>query len=102
MTVANPSAALRMGRCLAELVRAEPGARRLWASSHRDYVELWVLTADVDAEAERRLHELGIRTQEAFPDGNLRIRLINPRFYEGRDPVELIPAGAEEIALRPA
>lgn len=102
MAIADPVTTQDTGRTFAQMVRDEQAALRLWARHHRDYLEFWLLTVPIDADTERRLYAAGVELRDRFPEVNIRVRILNPRFFEHDDLTELVPAGAEEIPLRPA
>jgi hypothetical protein len=100
MAIANAMTAHEMGRSFVQMVRTEPAVRRLWLRRHRDTVELWLATQPTDAETERRLYASVASLHDRFPGANIRLHVLNPRFFHQHDLTELIPDGAEEIPLR--
>lgn len=97
---AGPMMVQRLGRELARLVRREHDAKRLWVRPERDYVEFWILTAETDADTERRLYEACMALQRDHPDANLRFYVLNPALYARLDePGTIIPPDAEAIPL---
>jgi hypothetical protein len=90
-----------MARMLASILQKESVVERLWADSHRDYVEFWLLTAPTTADVERHLYTLSTQMHERYPDAVIRFHVINPRYFEDFDVTEIVPAQASEIQLLP-
>jgi hypothetical protein len=103
MAVVNQLTAEYVGRTFAEMVRGEQAVQRLWARhQHRDYFEFWLLTTPIEAETERRIYDAGGALRKQFSEANIRLRILNPRFFDQEDLSEQVPAGAEEIPLHQA
>ncbi len=100
MTIAHGLTLFEVGRTFAQAVRDEPAVKSLWASAHRDYFELWLVTAPVDADTERRLYGLIELLFEAFPDARIRLHVINREAFEDFELTSIVPRGAENIPLR--
>jgi hypothetical protein len=98
----HPADAHELGSAFASVLRHDAAATRLWVSTRRDIVQLWVLTEAVGAEAERRLYRLVDGLYERFPEARFRLHLLNPNTHEDLVPDDLIPLDAEEISLRAA
>jgi hypothetical protein len=92
----------KVGQQLARAVAHESAVRRIWATAHRDTIELWLLTDPVDADTERRLYAAGTRLYDVFPEGNIRLHIVNPRMFDPLDLDSVIPKGTEEIVVRSA
>jgi len=101
MAIMQAATAAEIARAFADLVRHEESARRLWFSTHRDYMELWLLTDWIDPEGEHRFYEATVCLFDRYPDAYVRLHVINPRTTEPFDPDHVAPKGAEEILLRP-
>jgi hypothetical protein len=99
MALAYRATAHELGRRFAEAVGGEPAVRGLWVTSHRDYVELWLVTESTDADTERRLYGLVSRLYERSPDANVRLYVISPDMFQGQAIDSVIPRRAEEIPL---
>ena len=100
MAVHNPATEDAVARTFAEAVRAESAARRLWVLVSGSTVELWLLTEPTHADTERRLYGASRLLYEAFPDTDIRVRVVNPRLFDTPEPEQLIPPGADEVPLR--
>lgn len=100
MAVQDQVAALDMAGCLAEAIRDEPAAKRLWVSTHRDRVELSILTEPIDSDTELRLYRAGLVLHDRFPDAYFLIDVINPDHFARLDLEMLLPQGAREIPLQ--
>jgi hypothetical protein len=86
----------------AEIVRDEPRVQRLWVTSHRGVVRLWLLTEAMESRDELRLYGLLDHVYDHFGAVGVHLHLLSPLYF---DPLELdviVPQGAEEIALRAA
>jgi len=101
MAVGHPVTPRQAGSAFAALVRGEPDARRLWVRAVRDYVQLWLMTAPLEADEAPHLYAAGLALEQQFPDADLRLHVLNPRNYPGIDPANIISPDAEEIPLRP-
>ncbi len=101
MAIEQAATAAEIARAFADLVRHEESARRLWVSTHRDYMELWLLTDSIDAEEEHRFYEADACLWDRFPEAYVRLHIVNPRTTEPFNPDAVAPKGAEEIPLRP-
>jgi len=95
----QPTEARAVGQALASLVRGNPAAERLWVFSYRNVVQLWLLTPDVPAQDERGLYRLVGDLYGQFPEMDVRLHLISPRYFEPFELDLIVPPGAEEIAL---
>ena len=101
MAVAPRAITGEIGRSFAERIRAEPTARALRVRAARGGVELWLVTAPADPDTAYRFYEAGAAVEAQFPDVELYLHVLNARNYPHVDPLTLIPAGAEEVPLRP-
>jgi hypothetical protein len=101
MAVRATTAVHKLTRHFAAALKAEPAVRGLWVRPVRDYVEFWLLTEPIDADAERRLYAAGTDLYERFPDANVRVRILNPRLFEPGDLTTLIPSDAQPVPLQP-
>jgi hypothetical protein len=101
MAIMQATTAAEIARAFADLVRHEASARRLWVSTQRDYMELWLLTDPIDGDAERRFHEAAVSLWDRYPSAYVRLHIVNPRTTELGDPADVVPNGAEEIPLHP-
>ena len=91
-----PPTAKEVGKAVAGLICHSSNARRLWVSIHGERVEIWIETADIDADAELALYGCVDALADRFPDLDIRLHLLHP----GRLtlPVELaVPSRAVEI-----
>ena len=98
----RPVDARQVAAVFAEIVRAEPQVQRLWVTSHRGTVRLWLLTEAMETKDELRLYGLLDHIYDRFGEVGVHLHLLSPRYF---DPLELdvvVPQGAEEIALRAA
>ena len=102
MAIKDEVTAQEIGRSYAAAVSREPTAQRLWVSSHRDYIELWLLSEPIDMDTRRRFFEPVAEMHDRFPDANARFHVINPSEYDGLDLRMVLPADAAEIPLRPS
>lgn len=99
----QPVDAHELAAALAEMVRHDPRALRMWVSSHRGIASLWLLTTtSIEATDERRLYGLAGDLQDRFPDALFHLHVVNPLDYASFELDLVLPTGAEEIALRPA
>ena len=90
-----------IARQFAAAIRHEPGVERLWLHSQREYLELWLMTAPVDIDAERRLFEQWAELVASHPQANVRLHVLNPSFIDdGVNLTDYVPASAVPIALR--
>lgn len=98
----EPADAHVLGVAFANMLRGDVIAERLWVSKHHGLVRLWLLTKPVDGAGERRLHGLEGDLYDQFPGASFHLVLLNPRFFEDLHPDDVLPGGAEEIALSAA
>ncbi len=91
-----------IGGYWAELVQAQPAAQRLWVRAARDYVELWLLTAPVEPDAETPFDQAAVAVHDRFPGAHLRFYILNPCSFQNGDALSALPADAIEIPLRSA
>ena len=96
----QPVDAHAVGAALARLVRDEPSVLRMWVSSHRGVTSLWLLTTPMGLDGERGLRRGAGSLFDLFPGTDVQLHLLNPQFYDELVPEELLPSGANEIALR--
>lgn len=102
MAVQNRVTAREIGRSYAVAVSGMPAARRLWISTHRDAVDLWLLTGPIDEETRRRLFDPVASMYDRFPGADMRFHVINPDEHHRFDLDLILPSDAKEIPLRPA
>jgi hypothetical protein len=102
MAVTDRTTLAEIAKTYAAAVQAEPAAKQLWARSHRDYIELWLVTELIEPEVERQLYGAESVIYDRFPDAYIRLHVLNPRYFEPFDLSNLLPPGVEEIPLRPA
>lgn len=100
MAIANRATATEIGKAYAEAIRGEAAAKQLWARSHRDYVELWLVTEPIEVGVDRPLYAAEDVLYDRFPEAYIHLHILNPRLFDDFDAAELVPAGAEEIPLR--
>lgn len=101
MAVDTRANARTVGAALAERARAYSVARRLWVSSDRDTIHLWLEVEPIEHAEERELYGLVDGFYARFPDLDPFLHVMNPQDHT----VEIqdaVPSDAEEIALRPA
>jgi hypothetical protein len=98
----QPAEARAVGLALADLLQNNPAVERLWVFSYRNVVQLWLLTPDVPAEDERQLYRLVGFLYQQFPEMDVRLHLISPRYFEPLELDVILPPGSEEIALNAA
>jgi hypothetical protein len=94
--------AREIGRYWARLVQAQPAAQRMWVRAVRDYVELWLLTAPIEHDAELGLYEAADLVQDCFPEAPIRFGVLNPCHYDEGDALSALPMDAIEIPMRSA
>ena len=98
MIVQHSLDAQTIGVQYAREIASEAGVRGIWAASHRDWFDVWVLTDAVDDATERRLFEASLALHDSFPESLIRLHVVNPRFRsEGADLMSEIPTGAPYI-----
>jgi hypothetical protein len=98
----RPVDAHEVGVFFADIVRAEPQVQRMWVTSDRGVVRLWLLTEAMETKDELRLYGLLDHVYDRFGDVGVHLHLISPLYFE---PIELevvLPQGADEIALHAA
>jgi hypothetical protein len=93
-------AAADIGRAFAELVKGDSAISSIWVRQHRDVCEVWVLTAEIDADQERGLYAASGTLHDIFPNALMRFHLINPLHYE--PPIEeavheVLPQDADPV-----
>lgn len=101
MAINTRADARAVGAALAERARAYSVACRLWVSSDRETVHLWLEVEPVEHAQELGLYELVDGLYERFPGVDPFLHVMNPQDYT----VEIqdaVPASAEEIDLRRA
>jgi hypothetical protein len=90
-----------IARQFASAIQHELDARQLWLRQHRDYVELWLMTAPADTETERRFAAAYADLIAAYPRAHIRPRLLNPcHFDDERALQDALPQGAQQSPLR--
>lgn len=99
MAIADQLTAYDMGHTFAEAIRGEQAVRQLWVRRHRGYLELWLLTAPTEPEIERQLYAAGVDLQREFPDADIDLHILNPRYADERELAEMIPPDAEKVPL---
>lgn len=103
MAVEDRVTAHEIARHFAGLVRDEAVVERLWVSTRRDTVELWLLvTPSADLDSHRHLHGLSMALDDEFPRAYFQLYVINPRHYSPLNLEHVLPSGAEEVPLRPS
>ena len=96
MSTQTPPTAKEVGMAVADLICRSDDARRLWVSIHTRRIEIWLETADIDADAELALYGCVDALADRFPDLDVRLHLLHPRRLTL--PVELaVPSRAVEI-----
>src|SRR6478735_8468581 len=98
----EPVDAQELGAAFADMLRGDHVAKRLWVSEHSGLVRLWLLTKPMDGSGERRLHGLEGDLYDRFPGASFHLVLLNPRYFEDLHLEDVLPGGAEEIALSAA
>jgi hypothetical protein len=98
----RPVDAHEVGAFFAEIVRTEPQVQRLWVTSHRGVVRLWLLTEAMETKDELRLYGLTDHIYDRFGEVAVTLHLLSPRYFDPPDLEFAVPRGAEEIALRVA
>lgn len=108
MAIQNLTAALRVGRRFADIVREESTARQLWAWGELGYiqpgheaVDLWLFLDGGDEETERRLMAAAASLHDDFPDMHILVHLTSGDMPEDFDPMTEVYDGAEPIPLTP-
>jgi hypothetical protein len=99
---AAPVDARDVAEAFAELVRSEPSVERLWVSSHRGVIRLWLLTEAMERGDELRLYGLLDHIYDRFGEVGVHLHLLSPSYFEPLELDVVLPQGAEEIALRAA
>ena len=74
----------------------------MWVSSHRGVIRLWLLTAPMETRDELRLYGLLDHVYDRFGEVGVHLHLLSPRYFDDLIPDDIVPTGAEEIALRTA
>jgi hypothetical protein len=97
-----PEITRRLCERLAQRLRDEPLARALWVSESPGRIEFWILTDEIDLDAELRLQAAGGVLYADCPPVDVLLHILNPIWYGGGDPALAIPEGAAEIPLRAA
>jgi hypothetical protein len=95
----QPVDVYELASALAEMVRDEPSVLRMWVSVHRNSPSFWLLTEPMELDGERRLHRRAGDLYDRYPSTDFRLHLLNPLFYDELFPEDILPMGAEEIAL---
>jgi hypothetical protein len=91
-----------VAEAFAQVVRSEPSVERLWVSSHRGVIRLWLLTEAMERRDELRLYGLLDHIYNRFGEVGVHLHLLSPRYFEPLELDVVLPQGAEEIALRAA
>jgi hypothetical protein len=87
------------GAAMAEFVRSDPAVERLWVFSYHHLLQFWLLTPDVPAQEERRLYGLLDGMYARFPDTEVQLHIVSPRYFEPFELDVILPPGSAEIAL---
>jgi hypothetical protein len=98
----QPVDAREVAEVFAESVRAEPAVQRLWVTSHRGGVRLWLLTEAMETKDELRLYRLTDHIYDRFGEVPVTLHLLSPRYFESLELDVVVPQGAEEIVLHVA
>lgn len=82
-----------------EFARAaqQPLAREVWVRQRDAAVDLWLITAPLDADAELDLYELEDIVLDRFPGVAITVHLINPTLYDPFDLRLILPADAVQV-----
>ena len=89
----------QLGKTLAEAASHEPLVEELWVSTLPGGVRLWLVTKDIDMDAEHDLHALSDVLYERFDTSDFEVFIINPRHSTG-DAHRALPQHAVQIPLR--
>ncbi len=101
MAVDTRITARTVGAALAERARAYSVARRLWVSSDRDTVNLWLEVGPIEHAEELELYGLVDGFYARFPGIDPFLHVMDPQDHTV-DIQDAVPSDAEEITLRPA
>ena len=99
---ARPVDAREVAEAFAEHVRAEPAVQRMWVTSHRGVIRLWLLTEAMETKDELRLYGLLDHIYDRFGEVGVHLHLLSPRYFVPLELDVVVPQGAEEIALHAA
>lgn len=103
MAVTRHVNAQTVGTMYAELVRDDPAVRGIYVLPTEDWIEVWILTEQIEFDDEERFYGVGVTIQQHVPDTYVMIRLANPRHFPPEYDLvrDVIPSGAVP-ALLPA
>src|SRR4051794_41039221 len=93
----QPVAAREVAEAFAEIVRAEPVVQRLWVTSHRGGIRLWLLTEAMERADELRLYGLTDVIYDRFGEVPVTLHLLSPLNFQPLELDVVLPQGAEEI-----
>jgi hypothetical protein len=101
-TVRNNPSVQDIADIVVTALSQEPAALRLWSYEHPGgALEFWVLTPPLGVDAEGRLHDPVWELHDRFPelDVDVQIHIMNPRFFEHPNIVDLVPPYAKSVSL---
>ena len=101
MALTTQTYAQQLGRVLAEAASREPLIEELWVSTLPGGVRLWLITQNIDMDAEHELHGLADVLYKHFDRPDFEVFIINPRHFTG-DIHRAVPQGAVQIPVRAA
>ena len=100
MALRQKSDATAVGREFVDRLSGDEGITRLAVREVQGRVELYVVTADLDGDGERRLFSILVDVMDVFPDIPVDLCVLNPRFYQPDvDLLRRIPDDARTIPL---
>ena len=97
-----PEIARRLGEALAERLRDEPVVRALWVLDSPGRLDFWIVTDEIDFDADWELRAKGHFLYDLAPDVDILIHTVNSLWYGVSDPALVIPDEATPIALHAA
>ena len=100
MAIGHAAGAEQLGRRLAELLSGEAAVEALWVCMPESTAGLWLVTAPVEMDVVRRLHDLAMGLHAEFPSVDFEVQVLNRAWYSDTDPLGLIPEGATQILQR--
>lgn len=75
-----------------------PDVRELWVATRSGIPWFWLITADIDDEAERTLFGNSAAVYDEVDGALFDLHIVNPRNYvEGTDPRSIVPSDARLI-----
>jgi hypothetical protein len=86
---------------IAGQVRNERDVREVWLHEASDFLDLWIITGQIDDETELRLYDLTGDVLGNVPTGRLRLHVLHPgMFADGTDLRALVTRAAKRIDLQ--